>query len=538
MNQNSKEADSQQTQHQQESTGPSNPQENSADERLNRLDSRMDQVATTLETLIGIIKATEPQQPQQPTLRFDPIPTGAALRQPDVSHFAFYQGDPVARPLVNQIQGPDGSLAGAPPPPPPRPQQAPLPFPSHEQPPDNQVVNPLYLEPQKLPELWFSGETKQLSSFLRAIRDFLYPRQAFFASQSRMIVWISRHFGHRPLESKDTPCAAENWYTALVLSNARAQGEDNPYADFDRLPFVHPMLTSVTAFEQGLIDSFGDKFQLDSAKRALAACKQGKRSIEEYNTEYSTLCYQVVNSEDARFDKYVEGLNYDIINKAMSKEWLEEPTLAGKMRRALDASRQLAALYRISNQQTSNHSNLSSATHHSLNQSNSSRPSSFVAPATYQHPNSTNRSPDAMDVDAISSRGAQTPEQRFERLFRTVCLAQRVCFRCLQKTVPPDHTNSLNCPNGRVTPEARKKFVEQYRFAVPVQVSEVSFGPRPPGESITRRRSMFSVPSPYQARPTDQQQPASAQQSGSSGPFVEESEISELDWIAQRRVGC
>ncbi|KAA1067958.1 hypothetical protein PGT21_023111 [Puccinia graminis f. sp. tritici] len=90
-------------------------------------------------------------------------------------------------------------------------------------------------------------------------------------------------------------------------------------------------------------------------------------------------------------------------------------------------------------------------------------------------------------------------------MLQTVCLAQRVCFRCLQKTVPAEHTNLLNCPNGRVTPEARKKFVVQYRGAVPVQVSEVSFGPRPPGESITRLRSLFSVPSPYQAVPTNQQ---------------------------------
>jgi hypothetical protein len=91
------------------------------------------------------------------------------------------------------------------------------------------------------------------------------------------------------------------------------------------------MLLTVTAFEKGLIDAFGDKFQLNSAKKALAACKQGQKSVEEYNTQYSTLCYQVVNSEDARIKKYVEGLNFDIINKAMSTEWLEEPTLAGKM---------------------------------------------------------------------------------------------------------------------------------------------------------------------------------------------------------------
>ncbi|KAA1084441.1 hypothetical protein PGT21_027987 [Puccinia graminis f. sp. tritici] len=249
------------------------------------------------------------------------------------------------------------------------------------------------------------------------------------------------------------------------------------------------MLLSVTSFEQGLVDTFGDKFQLDSAKKALASCKQGKMSVEEYNAQYSTLCYQVVNSEDARIDKYVEGLNYDIISQAMSTAWLEEPTLAGKMAKALDASRQLAALSKIPNKHSS---------------TPAPRPPPFAPPSVYQHPNSMARAPDAMDIDAVSAaRGQKTPEQRFESLFRTVCLAQRVCFCCLQRTNPPDHTNAVNCPNGRVTMEARKKFVEQYRGAVPLQVSEVSFGPRPPGESITKKCSIFLVPSPYQARPSD-----------------------------------
>ncbi|KAA1091017.1 hypothetical protein PGT21_050238 [Puccinia graminis f. sp. tritici] len=517
------------------------------DQRMNKLDSRMDRVATTLETLIGIIKATEPPQPQPTPLVFDPVTTAPPAVTVDRSRFAFVQ-TPVQS-MGFQQQAPQGSpqvgfqsgvaaqpqqeaivghRQGVP--------QAPRPFPSHDHPiGEDQGINPVYLEPQKIPELWFSGETKQLASFLRAIRDFLYPRQSFFSSESRMIVWISRHFGYRPSElknvSQNTPCAAENWYDSLVLSNARAQGENDPYADLDRIPFLHPMLVSVKAFETGLIDSFGDKFQLDSAKKALAACKQGRQSVEEYNAQYSTLCYQVENSEDARIDRYVEGLNFDIVSKAMSTEWLQEPTLAGKMRRALDASRQLAALSKMPNRQSSIHT--------PGTPSNAPRAPQFVPAQVYHHPNSSSKPPDAMDIDAISAKGPQTPEQRFERLFRTVCLAQRVCFRCLQKTVPPDHTNSINCPNGRVTPEARKKFVEQYRYAVPVQVSEVSFGPRPPGESITRKRDLLSVPSPYQARPLDrpqQRSPSPPVQSTSLEQHHDTQDLDSSDFAFQEEV--
>ncbi|KAA1077561.1 hypothetical protein PGT21_011891 [Puccinia graminis f. sp. tritici] len=340
-------------------------------------------MATSLETLIGIIKATEPApQPARQPLNFDPVSTVASAENPNRSQFAFVGF--TAPPQTQHSQQAEASQAN---------QMVPRPFPSHENPAGE--ANPVYLEPPKLPEVWFLGETKLLAPFLRSIRDFLYPRHVFFSSQSRMIVWISRHFGFRPLEPKNGPCSVENWYNALILSNARAQGENNPYADLDRLPFIHPMLQLVTEFEKGLIDTFGDKFQLDSAKKALAACKQGKMSVEEYNAQYSTLCYQVVNSEDAQIDKYVEGLNFDIISQAMSTDWLAEPTLAGKMARALDASQQLAALSKIPNKHSST----------SVSSTPAPRPPPFVSPSVYQHPNSAVRAPDAMDIDAVELPG-------------------------------------------------------------------------------------------------------------------------------------
>ena len=106
-----------------------------------------------------------------------------------------------------------------------------------------------------------------------------------------------------------------------------------------------------------------------------------------------------------------------------------------------------------------------------------------------------------MDIDAASTfRAPRTPEQKFEALFRTVCMAQRVCFRCLQRTSPPDHIDAYNCPNMGVLGAACKKFVEQYQNAVPQHVAEISFGIRPPGESCTRRLPLYpeGPPSPPQ----------------------------------------
>ncbi|KAA1113698.1 hypothetical protein PGTUg99_022001 [Puccinia graminis f. sp. tritici] len=169
------------------------------DQRLNHLDSRMERMATSLETLIGIVKATEPPQPVQPTLRFDPVSTAPTATNPNFAQFAFVTPGGLH---PAQQQQPPGGLH------PPQQQQpaptahqqqqteVPRQFPSHEHPPNGQdTQGPVYLEPAKLPEVWFSGETRQLAPFLRVIQDFLYIRQAFFSSQPRMIVWILRHFG-------------------------------------------------------------------------------------------------------------------------------------------------------------------------------------------------------------------------------------------------------------------------------------------------------------------------------------------------------
>lgn len=248
----------------------------------------------------------------------------------------------------------------------------------------------------------------------------------------------------------------------------------DPYADLDRLPFLHPMLQTVKSFEKGLVASFGDKFAADTAKRALEECVQGNRTVAEYNAHYQSLCHLVVDSERAMIDKYVEGLNDDIVDQAMSEAWLTTPNLATKMSLALSAAVQLENLLRRKQKKKGKHSQSSSyPVHH---------------PAThfYQHSNTSTpvRSPDAMDIDAASTfRAPKTPEQKFEALFRTVCMAQRVCFRCLQRTSPPDHINAYNCPNMGVSGAARKKFVEQYQNAVPRQVAEVLFGIQPPGES-------------------------------------------------------
>ncbi|PLW44198.1 hypothetical protein PCANC_13437 [Puccinia coronata f. sp. avenae] len=172
-------------------------------------------------------------------------------------------------------------------------------------------------EPLKLKDVWFAGDSANLLLFLRVIRDFLLLNQNF-QSETRRVVWISRHFGYHPLEHRRTPLPVKNWYKSLVIDNARQQGVMDMYADLDGQEFVLPALCSVAAFLDGLITVFDNKFMRENAKRALVACKQKNMTIGEYNSKFKSLVYLVEDVEETRIEKYVLGLNPRIVWKAMS----------------------------------------------------------------------------------------------------------------------------------------------------------------------------------------------------------------------------
>ncbi|OAV96684.1 hypothetical protein PTTG_26294 [Puccinia triticina 1-1 BBBD Race 1] len=201
-------------------------------QRLDNLDQQVGRVVSGLEQLISIMKDNNLcQYPPPPASQFNPVCTAFA----DTPNFARFAFVPNAEVPVLQLQpGKKFLSAGG------NPQQGqPIPSPTGNQPvevAEGQVQNQVYLEPPKIADLWFSGDPRHLARFLQLICDFLYPREAFFSSQARMIVWISRHFGYKPLDSTRAPSPAENWYNSLISTNACAQNVLDPYTNLDRLP--------------------------------------------------------------------------------------------------------------------------------------------------------------------------------------------------------------------------------------------------------------------------------------------------------------
>ncbi|PLW22287.1 hypothetical protein PCASD_16997 [Puccinia coronata f. sp. avenae] len=344
-------------------------------------------------------------------------------------------------------------------------------------------------EPLKLKDVWFSGESAHLLSFLQVTRDFLRQNNVF-QSESHWVVWISRHFGYSPSEHRKTPSPVENWYNSLVIDNARRQGILDMYTDLDGQEFVIPTLQTVLAFLDGLIAVFGDKFMRDNAKRALAACKQRNLTIGEYNSQFKSLVYLVEDVEVTCIEKYVSGLNPRIIRKVMCKAWMDCTLLDAKMEMASDAAAQLDVLAQLPPKSSSAGPHQPLLSHRYIAQ-----------PPQQPRPP---RDPDAMEIDAarVLPRIASARSSLLDAS-RALCRARQLCFRCLAPIVPGSHTGSINCPKTPATDKQREAFIARCRQGAPsASISAVSTAapiPSPPHSDnpLTHRKSRLLVPASF-----------------------------------------
>jgi hypothetical protein len=115
------------------------------------------------------------------------------------------------------------------------------------------------MEPPCLPDVWFSGNSGQLLSFLWTIHNHLRPRVSYFELDTRRIIWISRHFGYGPNHHRrgNSTSPVKNWYTSLITNNTQRQGSFNPYGNLNGIPFTIPALQLVETFLEVLISIFG-----------------------------------------------------------------------------------------------------------------------------------------------------------------------------------------------------------------------------------------------------------------------------------------
>lgn len=255
---------------------------------------------------------------------------------------------------------------------------------------------------------------------------------------------MAAHFGNR--EGK-VGSASYTWFIGLLRQNASELGTVSPFLDLYALPYALQPLVSLSNFFGEMITIFSDKECDATARKALAACKQGNSSITDYNSRFLLVVYAVSLMEESRILQYKEGLRADMaFCCCLQPGWHTAVTLAGKI---LLASEAVKSYDRLSASLFFRMMNYRQYQPTLVNPGQCRSPSHLQAGPSVAVP--VNCGPAPMDIDVA----ALDPDDPMT-VIRCICLERRLCFYCL-KEYDASHRNTVTrkCPNGKASPADR-----------------------------------------------------------------------------------
>lgn len=137
-------------------------------------------------------------------------------------------------------------------------------------------------EPPVLPDLRFSGDSKDLDGFMITIYDVLEAQGGCFPSDSRKISWIARHFV--------VGSPVHDWWISQLQENANSHARNHPNAPLMAgthsvagVPFSIPVLTDFSFFLRTLAQLFSDTYAAQTALKEFQSLTMGKLSIVQFN---------------------------------------------------------------------------------------------------------------------------------------------------------------------------------------------------------------------------------------------------------------
>jgi hypothetical protein len=119
----------------------------------------------------------------------------------------------------------------------------------------------------------FTGNPKEMKSFIYFIRKKLQEKGHCFSSKKSNINWIVCHFCH-PNGNLGENVPSYDWWMAISFENNRSQNIPTESASVED-PYVLKVLTLAKAFLAYLEEVFNNKHEVDEAKKRLFAFKQG-----------------------------------------------------------------------------------------------------------------------------------------------------------------------------------------------------------------------------------------------------------------------
>ncbi|KAA1096482.1 hypothetical protein PGT21_018174 [Puccinia graminis f. sp. tritici] len=185
-------------------------------------------------------------------------------------------------------------------------------------------VNPVYYS-----HIYFSGAPKETNSFCFFMRNTLERLHSQFADMKHKVLWLAGYFCSESGQLGDV-CPSYNWWRGLLGKNAQQQGLNSLTASL-RADFVLDELQNAESFLVSIESTFSNHQEVEEARRALKAARQGSKTVEEFNIIFNSLLYSVDLPEASKCEIYDEAINQDIVRLGMfCGGWTSITTLQAK----------------------------------------------------------------------------------------------------------------------------------------------------------------------------------------------------------------
>lgn len=281
-------------------------------------------------------------------------------------------------------------------------------------------------------DLRFSGDLKSLDGFLITIYDVMEANAQYFASDSRNISWVERHF------SPGSPSL--DWWIIQLQENAQAYTRSHPEAprlagtySVAGVPFTIPVLIDISLFLRTLALIFTDPYASQTALHEFQSLSMGKLSVAQFNARFTALAFRVNASEAILMEYYRKALTPAVYRLALSQpDWAPCPTLQELMQVAILAAHQEEEI----------------SISHQPQVLTPSLPSTGVR---------VPHNPTAMDVSAIQAIFSFRPATKFLfKFYRELCKSCGACWCCQKSYNDVNRSNKATgkpfCPNPQGSP--------------------------------------------------------------------------------------
>ncbi|KAA1063921.1 hypothetical protein PGT21_007596 [Puccinia graminis f. sp. tritici] len=227
-------------------------------------------------------------------------------------------------------------------------------------------VKKAFVDPVYYSHIFFSGAPKETNSFCFFMRNTLERLHSQFADEKHKVMWLAGYFRSESGRLGDV-CPSYNWWRGLLGKNAQQQGLNSLTAS-SRADFVLDELKSAESFLVSIEATFSNHREVEEARKALKAARQGTKTVEEFNIIFNSLLYSVDLSEASKCEIYDEAINQDIVRLGMFRGgWTTIKTLQEKQDMAASLAMDLGgvgfyekgvrqkAINQVANQQRSQH---------------------------------------------------------------------------------------------------------------------------------------------------------------------------------------